>query len=131
MYYPPLGGTIHILDNHAPTSAGYLPGGLSFTSLVRGRSSLHPGFKPVFLPKPPNYGPVGQPVDCSRPQKTKCPSSLNHSTQTKLYIMTVTPKQANKKKGLAFERKKCLADKQDISKRIQKERGKGERLRDR
>lgn len=47
--------------------------------------------------------------------------------------MVVTPKQANKqkKKGLAFERKKCLADKQDISKRIQKERGKGERLRDR
>lgn len=75
--------------------------------MLMGRSSLHQGFKPVFLPKPLNYGPASRLFQASG--KTKCPSSLNHSTQTKLYAMVVTPKQANQqKKGLAFESKEML-----------------------
>lgn len=100
VYRSPLGGIIHILHKHSPphahptpTLAGNVPRTLPFTSSTWGRNPLHPAQcpKPVFLPKPPNYGPVGEPVSCSGAQKTKCPSSLNHSTQTNLCASVVTP----------------------------------------
>lgn len=81
------------------------------------------GFKPVFLPKPPNYeSSYFSLIGCSRPQKTKCPSSLNTPTQTKLLCNSLSQNKQVNKKGLAFEERNAWLRNKTPSKNTKKKR---------
>lgn len=134
MHHLPLGGTVHILHNHCPTPPQPPHWLAAFPGLSLSQAWCWGEIHCTQL-NAPNQFFYQNHLWSNRAASLLLQDSEN---KTLFFIQALNTNKAlrkgliKKKRGLAFERQKCLAVKQDVTKSIQRKRGKeGEGIWDR